>query len=397
MSLAHGPDLIAIPGPSPVPARVLNAAHRASPDIYADDLAQVNLQVMAQPKRLAGTRANLAPYIGNGHAGWEAASANMFAPGDLALVLTSGHFGRSWAEMTEGLGVTVERLDFGALAPDPARLAARLAQDPQGRIRAVMVCQTDTASATLADIRAIRAAMGDHPALLVVDAIASLGCAPMRMDDWGVDVLIAASQKGLMCPPGTVFVWFSDRAAARGRTSLTSPWWDWHLRAGSDALWRWWGGTPPVQQIFALSEALTMILDEEGLEATWARHDRLARATWAAVDAWSVGGGIRLSVADPAARACSVTAVTLPGADALRAWVTRECGVTLGVGLGAPDPSGALRIAHMGHTNAGVLLGTLGAIEAGLTALGIPHGTGALEAAAASIARSAGTADGGRH
>lgn len=397
MSLAPGPDLIAIPGPSPVPARVLNAAHRASPDIYADDLAQVNLQVMAQLKRLAGTRANLAPYIGNGHAGWEAASANMFAPDDLALVLTSGHFGRSWAEMTEGLGVTVERLDFGALAPDPARLAARLAQDPQGRIRAVMVCQTDTASATLADIRAIRAAMGDHPALLVVDAIASLGCAPMRMDDWGVDVLIAASQKGLMCPPGTVFVWFSDRAAARGRTSLTSPWWDWHLRAGSDALWRWWGGTPPVQQIFALSEALTMILDEEGLEATWARHDRLARATWAAVDAWSVGGGIRLSVADPAFRACSVTAVTLPGADALRAWVTRECGVTLGVGLGAPDPSGALRIAHMGHTNAGVLLGTLGAIEAGLTALGIPHGTGALEAAAASIARSAGTADGGRH
>ena len=397
MSLAHGPDLIAIPGPSPVPARVLNAAHRASPDIYDDDLAQVNLQVMAQLKRLAGTRANLAPYIGNGHAGWEAASANMFAPGDLALVLTSGHFGRSWAEMTEGLGVEVERMDFGALAPDPARLAARLAQDPQGRIRAVMVCQTDTASATLADIRAIRAAMGDHPALLVVDAIASLGCAPMRMDDWGVDVLIAASQKGLMCPPGTVFVWFSDKAAERGRTSLTSPWWDWHLRAGSDALWRWWGGTPPVQQIFALSEALTMILDEEGLEATWARHDRLARATWAAVDAWSVGGGIRLSVADPAFRACAVTAVTLPGADALRAWVTRECGVTLGVGLGAPDPSGALRIAHMGHTNAGVLLGTLGAIEAGLTALGIPHGTGALEAAAASIARSAGTADGGRH
>ena len=397
MSLAPGPDLIAIPGPSPVPARVLNAAHRASPDIYGDDLAQVNLQVMAQLKRLAGTRAHLAPYIGNGHAGWEAASANMFAPGDLALVLTSGHFGRSWAEMTEGLGVEVERMDFGALAPDPARLAARLAQDPQGRIRAVMVCQTDTASATLADIRAIRAAMGDHPALLVVDAIASLGCAPMRMDDWGVDVLIAASQKGLMCPPGTVFVWFSDKAAARGRTSLTSPWWDWHLRAGSDALWRWWGGTPPVQQVFALSEALTMILDEEGLEATWTRHDRLARATWAAVDAWSVGGGIRLSVADPGARACSVTAVTLPGADALRAWVTRECGVTLGVGLGAPDPSGALRIAHMGHTNAGVLMGTLGAIEAGLTALDIPHGPGALEAAAASIARSAKAEGGGRH
>ncbi|MCG6111923.1 MAG: aminotransferase class V-fold PLP-dependent enzyme [Paracoccus sp.] len=385
-----GPDLIAIPGPSPVPARVLNAAHRTSPDIYGADLAQVNLQLMAQLKRLAGTRAHLAPYIGNGHAGWEAASANIFAPGDLALVVTNGHFGRSWAEMTEGMGITVERLDFGALPPDPARLAERLSRDPEGRIRAVMVCQTDTASATMADIPAIRAAMEGHPALLVVDAIASLGCAPMRMDDWGVDVLIAASQKGMMCPPGTVFVWFSDRAAARGRTALTSPWWDWHLRAGADALWRFWGGTPPVQQIFALSEALTMILDEEGLEAVWSRHARLARATWAAVDAWSVGaGGVRLSVADPAARALSVTAVTLPGADALRAWTVRECGVTLGVGLGAPDPTGALRIAHMGHCNAGVLLGTLGAIEAGMTALDIPHGTGALEAAAASIARPA--------
>ena len=385
-----GPELIAIPGPSPVPARVLNAAHRASPDIYGADLAQVNLHLMAQLKRLAGTRAHLAPYMGNGHAGWEAASANIFAPGDVALVVTSGHFGRSWAEMTEGLGVAVERLDFGTLPPDPARLAERLSRDPEGRIRAVMVCQTDTASATMADIPAIRAAMEGHPALLVVDAIASLGCAPMRMDDWGVDVLIAASQKGLMCLPGTVFVWFSDRAAARGRTALTSPWWDWHLRAGADALWRFWGGTPPVQQIFALSEALTMILDEEGLEAVWSRHARLARATWAAVDAWSAGaGGVRLSVADPAARALSVTAVTLPGADALRAWTVRECGVTLGVGLGAPDPSGALRIAHMGHCNAGVLLGTLGAIEAGMTALSIPHGGGALEAAAASIARPA--------
>ncbi|QBX33689.1 aminotransferase class V-fold PLP-dependent enzyme [Paracoccus liaowanqingii] len=385
-----GPDIIAIPGPSPVPARVLNAAHRASPDIYGAPLAQVNLQVMAQLKRLAGTRAHLAPYIGNGHAGWEAASANMFDRGDQALVLTSGHFGRSWAEMTEALGVAVERLDFGNLPPDPARLAERLARDPEGRIRAVMVCQTDTASATLADIPATRAAMGDHPALLVVDAIASLGCAPMRMDDWGVDVLIAASQKGLMCPPGTVFVWFSDKAAARGATGLTSPWWDWHGRANSDALWRFWGGTPPVQQVFALSEALSMILDEEGLEAVWYRHARLARATWAAVDAWSAGGGgVRLSVADPAARAASVTAVTMPGADALRDWATRECGVTLGVGLGAPDPASALRIAHMGHCNPGVLLGVLGAIEAGMIVLDIPHGSGALEAAAASIARPA--------
>jgi alanine-glyoxylate transaminase / serine-glyoxylate transaminase / serine-pyruvate transaminase len=230
--------------------------------------------------------------------------------------------------------------------------------------------------------------MGDHPALLVVDAIASLGCAPMRMDDWGVDVLVSASQKGMMCPPGTAFLWFSDRAAARGRAGLTTPYWDWSIRAGAEAMWRFWGGTPPVQQIYALSEALTMILDEEGLEAVWSRHARLARAVWAAVDAWGAdGSGIRLSVSDPRARAASVTAVTVPQADALRAWTAGECGVTLGIGLGAPDPSGALRIAHMGHCNAAMVMGVLGAMEAGLTALGISHGRGALEAAAASIAR----------
>ncbi|MFN3276371.1 MAG: pyridoxal-phosphate-dependent aminotransferase family protein [Paracoccus sp. (in: a-proteobacteria)] len=390
MSLAHGHDLIAIPGPSPLPARVLNAAHRASPDIYAEPLAVLNLTVMAQLKRLAGTRAHLAPYIGNGHAGWEASAANLFDRGDAVLVLTCGHFGRSWAEVLEAMGIAVERLDFGNLAPDPARLADRLARDPEGRLQAVMICQTDTASATMADIPAIRAAMADHPALLVVDAIASLGCAPMRMDDWGVDVLIAASQKGLMCLPGTAFVWFSDRAAARGRRGLTTPYWDWHLRAGAEALWRFWGGTPPVQQIYALDEALRMILDEEGLEAVWTRHARLARAVWAAVDAWGAGAGagaIRLSVADPGARAASVTAVTLPGAEALRAWVTRECGVTLGVGLGAAAPADALRVAHMGHCNAAMVMGALGTMQAGLIALGIPHGPGGLEAAAATLAR----------
>ncbi|WP_304617988.1 pyridoxal-phosphate-dependent aminotransferase family protein [Paracoccus sp. (in: a-proteobacteria)] len=388
MSLSQGHEIIAIPGPSPLPMRVLNAAHRASPDIYAEPLAELNLSVMAQLKRLAGTQAHLAPYIGNGHAGWEAAAANLFDKGDAVLVVTCGHFGRSWAETLETMGVAVERLDFGNLPPDPARIAARLDEDRQHRLQAVMVCQTDTASATMADIPAIRAAMGDHPALLVVDAIASLGCAPMRMDEWGVDVLIAASQKGLMCLPGTAFVWFSDKAAARGRSGLTTPYWDWHLRAGAEALWRFWGGTPPVQQVYGLDEALRMILDEEGLEAVWRRHARLARAVWAAVDAWGAGHpAIRASVADPAARAASVTAVTMPGADKLRAWVTAECGVTLGVGLGAADPAGALRVAHMGHCNAAMLMGTLGAMQAGLIALDIPHGTGALEAAAASLAR----------
>ncbi|MFC3168494.1 MULTISPECIES: pyridoxal-phosphate-dependent aminotransferase family protein [Paracoccus] len=390
MSLAAGRPVIAIPGPSPVPDRVLAAAHRASPDIYGEELADLNLLVMGQLKRLAGTQAHLAPYIGNGHAAWEAAGANIFNGGDRALALTSGHFGRSWAQQMEQMGVAVELLDFGNGPADPDMLARRLAEDKAGAIKAVMVCQIDTATGVMADIPALRDAMGSHGALLAVDAIASLGCAPMMMDDWGVDVLISASQKGMMCPPGTSFVWFSDKAAARGRTSLTTPYWDWHLRAGAEALWRFWGGTPPVQQIYALDEALRMILDEEGLFAVWARHAALARAVWAAADAWGEGGtGIRLSVDDPAARASSVTAMSVPGADVLRAWVAAHCGVTLGVGLGAEQPENALRVAHMGHANAAMMLAALGAMQAGMAALGIPHGPGGLDAAARVLAEPA--------
>ena len=387
MSLAFGPPVIAIPGPSPVPDRVLRAMHRASPDIYGEELAEFNLQVMAKLKRLAGTSANLAPYIGNGHTGWEAAAANIFAPGDEALLLVSGHFGSSWANQMIAMGIAVEIMDFGNAPADPGRLADRLARDREGRIRAVMVCQTDTATSAATNIPSIRAAMGEHPALLVVDSIASLGCSPMHMDDWGVDVLISASQKGLMSPPGIAFVWFSDRAAALGRTALTTPVWDWHPRAGADALWRFWGGTPPVQHIFALDEALRMLLDEEGLDAVWARHAALAEAVWAAVDTWGAGNpDIRLTIADRAGRAHSVTALSLPGASALRQWSSANAGVTLGVGLGASDPDNALRVAHMGYCNAAMLMASLGAMEAGMAALSIPRGHGALEAAAGIIA-----------
>ncbi|WP_134726873.1 pyridoxal-phosphate-dependent aminotransferase family protein [Paracoccus luteus] len=389
MSFAAGRPVLAIPGPSPVPDRVLRAMHRASPDIYGDELTQLNLRLMADLKRLAGTRQNLAAYIGNGHAAWEAANINLFAPGDRALVLTSGHFGRAWAANARAIGVEVEEMDFANAAPDPQRLADRLAADREGAIRAVLVCQVDTASSVRADIPALRAAMGGHPAAFAVDAIASLGCEPMRMDEWGVDVLVSASQKGLMVPAGLAFVWFSDRVAA-GRGAAT-PYWDWTPRATAEELWRFWGGTPPVQHLYGLAEALAMLLDDEGLDAVWRRHEGLARATWAALDAWGAGdSGIAANVADPAARAWSVTAARVPGADRLRAWTDRTAGLTLGIGLGAETPADALRIAHMGHISAHGLLGTLAVVESGLVALGIPHGPGGVAAATAEIARLAG-------
>ena len=389
MSFAAGRPVLAIPGPSPVPDRVLRAMHRPSPDIYGGELTGLNLRVMADLKRLAGTVQHVAPYIGNGHAAWEAANMNLFAPGDRALVLVSGHFGSSWANTAEAMGVQVERMEAEPFAAvDPQRLRDRLAADRAGEIRAVLVCQVDTASSVRSDIPTVREAMGDHPAALAVDAIASLGCEPMHMDDWGVDVLVSASQKGLMVPPGLGFVWYSEKVAA-GRGAAT-PYWDWRPRSGAQELWRHWGGTPPVQHIYGLAEALAMLLDEEGLEAAWARHEGLAAATWAALDAWGEGGqGPRALVADPAARARSVTAVHLPGAGRLRAWTEETAGLTLGIGLGAPEPSDALRIAHMGHVGAPMHLGTLATIEAGMAALGLPHARGGVGAAAAEIARRA--------
>lgn len=386
MSFAAGRPMLAIPGPSPVPDRVLRAMHRASPDIYEGELVDLNIRVLGDLRRLAGTRHHVAAYIGNGHAAWEAATMNLLAPGDQALVLVTGLFGRGWAEAAEGLGIAVERMEFpDHSAPDPQRLADRLAADREGRIRAVLVCQIDTATSVRADIPAIRAAMGDHPAALAVDAIAALGCEPMRMDDWGVDVLVSASQKGLMVPPGLGFVWFSERVA-KGSGAVT-PYWNWTPRAQAEQLWQSWGGTPPVQHIHGLAEALTMLLDEETLPAAWARHEGLAAATWAALDAWGQGGEIGALVSDPAARARSVTAVGLPGAERLRAWTARHAGLTLGLGLGAVQPGDALRIAHMGHLTAQAHLGTLATIESAMVALGLPHGTGGTSAAAAEIAR----------
>ena len=221
MSFAAGRPVLAIPGPSPVPDRVLRAMHRPSPDIYGGELTGLNLRVMADLKRLAGTVQHVAPYIGNGHAAWEAANMNLFAPGDRALVLVSGHFGSSWANTAEAMGVQVERMEAEPFAAvDPQRLRDRLAADRAGEIRAVLVCQVDTASSVRSDIPTVREAMGDHPAALAVDAIASLGCEPMHMDDWGVDVLVSASQKGLMVPPGLGFVWYSEKVAA-GRGAAT--------------------------------------------------------------------------------------------------------------------------------------------------------------------------------
>lgn len=389
-----GRHYTAIPGPSVLPDRVLQAMHRASPDIYAPEIEAMAQALAADLKTLAGTRDHLAMYLCNGHGTWEAMATNLFSPGERILLLACGTFGHGWAAVLRGLGLDPQVIDFGRNTPaDPARVTAALRAAPD--TRAVLVTHVDTATSVRSDVAAIRAAIdaAGSDALLALDCVASLGCDEVRMADWGVDVLLGASQKGLMAPPGMGFVWFTDKALRAGQSAkLRTPYWDWTLRANPTEFWHYWFGTAPTQHLYALQESMTMILRDEGLAALWARHERLASAVWAAVTAWGAGNPqIRLNVADPAARGRSVTSVHFgaPHAAALRDWVTQH-GLTLGVGLGMgteddPTASGWLRIAHMGHVNAHMTLGALAVIEAGLQALGIPHGKGAIEAAAAVI------------
>lgn len=397
-SLAAGRSYLAIPGPSVMPDRVLNAMHRASPNIYAGELHDLVAGMWADLRAVAGTSQHVAIYIGNGHAAWEAANANLFSRGDRALVLATGRFGIGWAESARAMGVVVDVLDFGKSAPvDLAQVEDALRADRAHAIRAVLMTQVDTSSSIRNDVAAVRKVLDavGHPALLCVDCIASLACDEYRMDDWGVDLTVAASQKGLMTPPGLGFVWFSDKARdVCAQSDLRTPYWDWRPRAFGTEFWQYFGGTAPTHHLYGLAEALQMILREEGLPAVWARHEVLARAVWAAFDAWGQGNpAIALNVTDPAFRGRSVTAARMgaPHATRLREWTETQAGVTLGIGLGMALPHedawhGFLRVAHMGHVNAHMTLGALAVMEAGLEALAIPHGAGGVAAAARVIA-----------
>lgn len=400
MSLANGRPLVAIPGPSVMPDRVLNAMHRAAPNIYAGPLVDGMPALLDDLRVVAQTRQNVAIYIANGHGAWEAANSNLFSRGDTALALVTGRFGEGWAQSARSLGVVVEELDFGRRAAvDPARVEDALRADTAHKIKVVLVTHVDTSTSALNDIATIRAAMDEagHPALLAVDCIASMGCDRFEFDAWGVDVAVSASQKGLMVPPGLGFVWLSDKALERCKGSdLRTPYWDWTPRVQASEFWMYFNGTAPTHHLFGLREALTMMVGEEGMPAIWARHDRLARAVWAAFEVWGAGAQdieIALNMADPVARARSVTAarITAPHATALRTWCEREAGVTLGIGLGMAPPGssewhGFLRLGHMGHVNAHMVLGTLAVMEAGLAALGIAHGAGGVAAAARVVA-----------
>ena len=398
LALAQGRPYLAIPGPSVMPDAVLQAMHRPSPNIYGGALEELTQGLIPDLKRVAGTAHHVAIYIANGHGAWEAALANTLAPGDQVLVPASGRFAFGWAEMAEALGLEAQIIDCGFQSPfDLARVAETLAADKAHRIKAVLGVHVDTSTSIRNDIAALRATLDelDHSALLMADCIASLGCDQFEMDAWGVDVMVSGCQKGLMVPAGVSFVFFNDRAAA-ARTGLerVSRYWDWAPRANPEMFYQYFGGTAPTQHLFGLRAALDLI-HGEGLENVWARHAQLARAIWAACARWGdvPEGGLKLNVVDPDLRSHAVTALSLPAprATELRNWCEDTLGLTLGIGLGmapfdSPDWHGHFRLGHMGHISGHMIMGLLGGMEAGLKALDIPHGEGALAAASAVIA-----------
>lgn len=380
MMLSTGPALFAAPGPTPLPPEVLKAMQAPAMDIWEGEAVEVTDQMLAGLGRIFGAAGPVYLHIGNGHAGWEAALANLFSPGERILALEAGGYARNWGRMAEALGLEVETL----IAPegeglDPEAIVERLRADRGRSIKAVMAIHVDTNSSVTTDPAAIRSALdrAGHPALLMIDAIASLGCAPFRMDAWGVDVSVAASQKGLMAPPGLAYVAAGPRALEAHRSArLRTRYWDWSLREAGP-LYTKFCGTPPTHLLLAQLAAL-QVLEAEGLEAAFARHRALAAATRAAAAAWAEGGAIGFVARDPAVRAETLTTLRFTdGRDsaALRALTRDGLGATLGVGLG-PEGAQRFRIAHMGYCNGASLLGVLGSVETALTRLDVPRGEG---------------------
>jgi len=393
--LNSGRTMVAIPGPSVIPDRVLAAMHRPMPNIYDGELMELSLGVLAELPSIARTDGHAFITVSNGHGAWEMAITNTLSRGDKVLVAESGRFARGWGDMAAVSGVDIEVVEAPARsAVDPAMVEARLRADRGHELAAVLVVQVDTASSVRNDIAAIRGAIdaAGHPALLMVDCIASLGCERFEMDEWGVDVTVAGSQKGLMVPPGLGFVWANERAmAAHQRADLRTGYWDWTARLDENVHYLRYAGTPPVSHLYGLREALDMLADE-GLEAVWCRHQILADAVRAAVDAWAAPDGLELVITEPAARSNAVTTVLTGTIDAARLRSICEHGAGLVLGVGLVPHENAFRIGHMGHLNPPMLLGTLGTVEAALAAMGAPIGGSGATAAAQVIGAALGSA-----
>jgi alanine-glyoxylate transaminase/serine-glyoxylate transaminase/serine-pyruvate transaminase len=384
MTVRAGREFLAIPGPTTMPDAVLQAMHRPAIDIYSKQMTDLTESLLSDISKLFATKGKSYIYIANGHGAWEAALSNVLSRGDKVLVLESGRFAIGWGHAASLMGAEVEVLKGDwRRAVRPHEVEERLRRDKEHTIKAVVVVQVDTASGVQNDIEAIGKAIkaSGHPALFMVDTVASLGCMPFDMDAWGIDVAMSGSQKGLMSPPGLGFVAANDRAReVHKKADLRTPYWDWTEREGSEH-YRKYAGTAPVHLLFAMRQAVDMLF-EEGLENTFERHRLLGEAVRRAVAVWSEGQVLGFNIAEAGERSNTVTTVVMNGHDpaGLRRYCKDKCGVVLGLGIGDLADQ-AFRIAHMGHVNAPMILGTLGVVETALTALNVPHGRGGVGAA----------------
>jgi len=380
------------PGPTRLPDAVLHAMSRQPMDLADTRLDVIIADCESGLKRLLGTRdAEVLMYAANGHGAWEALIVNLLAPQRSALIPGTGHFSESWAVQAEALGAKVLRTPWVEGQPiDAAEVERALRADARHEIACVFVVHTDTASGSTSDLRALRAAIdaAEHPALFVVDVVASLAVVPFDMDALRVDAVIGASQKGLMLPPGLGFVALNARALALAHAN-PAPRFYWDFGRRVDPLsYRKFCGTPPMNLLYGLQAALGLLFDE-GLDAVYARHRQLAGAVHAAVEGWSEGGALRFFGQVPHARSMSVTTVAVAeGVDpeALRRVARERFQVSISGGLG-PLAGRVFRIGHMGDMNVAMILGCLAGVEAAMQVQGLPVGKGGVQRALLRLAR----------
>ena len=387
-----GRRLLHSPGPTPVPEEVLWAMCRQPMDLGDPRVSQTIEACEVGLRRLMGApAAEIFLYASNGHGVWEAVVENLLPLGGVALVPGTGHFSESWAIQTEALGRRVVRTPWIEGRPiDVAAVVQALEDDREHRIGAIFVVHTDTSSSVTTDLAALRAAVDatGHPALFVVDVVASLGAQPFDMAALRADVVVGASQKGLMCPPGVGIIAAAPGAMAVARANPAPRfYWDW-VRRSSDLSYRKFCGTAP-QSLIAGLEAALGLLFREGLEAVYERHRRLAGAVHAAVQAWRSAGALDFFCPDPSARSVSVTTVTVPpgtDVDALRAVARERFQVAFAGALG-PLQGRGFRIGHLGDQNPASILGCLAGVEAAMDVCGVPFGRDGVAHAAAALAR----------
>jgi alanine-glyoxylate transaminase/serine-glyoxylate transaminase/serine-pyruvate transaminase len=380
-SIVRGRHFLQIPGPTNVPDRVLRAMDRPTIDHRGPEFARLGKGIFEGLKPVFGTRGAVVVYPSSGTGAWEAAIVNTLKSGDRVLMAETGQFATLWCKLARRLGLNVDFLPGDwRHGVDPAAIEAALRADRSQAIRAVMVVHNETSTGVTSRIPLVRQAIdrAGHPALLMVDTISSLGSIDYRHDEWGVDVTVACSQKGLMLPPGLGFNAISEKALASARAGgMPRSYWDWEEMLKNNGA-GFFPYTPATNLLYGLRESIAMLL-EEGLPNVFARHDRFAEATRRAVRAWGLG----ILCADPAEYSSVLTAVVMPDghdADALRKTILERFDMSLGTGLGKVAGK-IFRIGHLGDLNDLTLIGTLAGVEMGLAIAGVPHQSGGVPAA----------------